>query len=990
MMNKKIKRGIGITGFVLTFAVVATLNGVCASYSDVLNQWASITNVDVDDEELSDLMDNGKSIAEDIESEGAVLTQNKNNVLPLDKDSVSKVNVFGWGSTQWVYGGSGSGQVVTEEQDLIGALNDYGIETNTELTSMYSDFLDNRPYFDTGTLHSYASQFSVLYEPNIDDTRYYSDDILEDAEAFSDTAIVVLTRVSGESNDSPKEQYYSNTKNGANIKTDSERTYLDISQDEEDLLNYVSNTYTNTIVLVNSTNMMNLEFVERYPNIDSCLFVGATGESAANVIPELLYGDINPSGRFTDTYPYDLKSIPSYANSGPDEINGEWGIYTDSSGYYPADGTTNGNTGDNSTYPGVAYVDYSEDIYVGYKYFETADAEGYFDDVDNQYGQGYDGVVQYPFGYGLSYTTFEQKIAGLSKTRNSNVTDSDEITIDVSVENTGDVAGQDVVQLYLTRPYTENGIEKPEVELVDFGKTLTLEPGETETVELTVSVSDFASYDCYDKNNNGFAGYEIEEGEYQLKVMQNSHNLIDDNDAVITYKVASDIQLTEDPISGNTVENRFLDTSSDGISIDGSNSGQDITYMSRSDFEGTFPSEASANREMSQALKDTNLYTAQDALDFIDEDDEDITTGADNGLKVYEDGEITDLGLELGADFDNEQWDDVLDELTMDELMNSTLHGYVHNEELDSIGKPYTVEVDGPSQIGSFNVSKSGVGYPNATVLAQTFSKDLSYKFGKQVAKEALYCGYDGWYAPGCNLHRSPFGGRNYEYYSEDAYLSGIMAAYTIKGSLNIGVYVYLKHFIAYEQETYRDGLYTWLTEQNLRENYLKPFKIAVQVGGCTGIMTSYNRLGATWTSGNIDLITGVLYGEWGYKGSVITDYADHHEYMNMDQALRAGTTLYMDGYLNNGTYQYETSSNTFKQKLREAAKRNIYTFLNAKYQAKVYYELGDDQFAPVHKGESIQYWKYILGGVDAIAVIGLGTWSYFLFFKKKKVKKQG
>lgn len=987
-MKKSIKFYANLIGISVVFAITIGINVTAVSMKETLNQWASISSTSASDEDLKDLIENGKKLAEDIELEGSVLTQNKNNLLPLSKTTNNKVNVFGWSSTQWVQGGSGSGRVVSLKTDLLKALDNYGISTNDELENMYKDFLDNRPYFNNsqGTLNSYSHQYSVLYEPNINDTRFYKDSILENALDYSDTAFVVLSRVTGESNDNPRKQYYSNTKGGINKKTDETRNYQDISKDEEELLEYVASNYENTVVIVNSPIYLNLEFLKRIDKIDSCLLVGGTGEDAANAIPKLLYGEYSPSGRLTDTYPYDLKSLPHYYDASADE-GGKWGRYTNGKGLYPADGTNYGNVGDsNARYDGVSYVDYSEDIYIGYKWYETANQEGFFDNVNNEYGKGYDGVVQYPFGYGLSYTSFKKEITALSHVKGSNLNLEDELEITISVENTGDVKGSEAVQLYLTKPYYKNGIEKSHVELLDFNKTLVLEPSKKETVVFKIPVSNFASYDDYDKNSNGFKGYEIEKGEYLIKLMDNSHTLVS-NDSFVTYNISKDILVDKDPITGLKVENKFLETSSDGVAIDGSDSEQNITYLTRSNFKGTFNEEPVKNRAMSKSLKDNNLYTTKMANDFINEEDEEIITNESNNLKVYENEEITELGLKLGKNFNDPEWDKTLNQLRLDELTKSSLHGYVHNEAIASIGKPKTTEVDGPSQIGSFNVAKSGVGYPNSTVLAQTFSRGLAYKFGKQVAKEANYCGYDGWYAPGVNLHRSPFGGRNYEYYSEDPYMSGLLGAYVIKGSINIGVYVYLKHLIVYEQESYRDGLYTWLTEQNVRENYLRPFKMAIQIGGCSGIMTSYNRLGATWAGGNIDLITGVLKNEWDYKGAIITDYSDHHKFMIMDQAIRAGGTLYMDGYLNNGEYKYETTSNTFKKCLREAAKRNIYTFLNGKYQSKVFLDSGEDPFAPVHKGETIYYWTYILMGIDIVAVAGLGIWTYLALIKKKKVK---
>lgn len=986
---KKTGKVVSLSCIAAIAAATIAINAIAISNSALLNQWASITKVYASDEEKGELMDQGKDLAKQIEAEGAVLAEN-DGVLPLSKTEDTKVNVFGWSSTQWIYSGSGSGRTngENEETDLITALNDYGVQTNTELTDMYTSFLDSRPYDNNsqGTLNSTDQEFNVLYEPSIDNQNLYTDSLLSDAKSFSDAAIVVLGRVTGESTDAPKEQYYSNTKGGLNHQTDSSRTYLDISQDEEDLLNYVSENYDKTIVVVNSTSQLNLDFLKTILNVDACLCVGTTGDVGAEVIPELLYGDISPSGRFTDTYVYDFKSNPGYYDAA--DIDGQWGRYKNGSGLYPDDGTTQGNIGQSGVpYPGVSYTDYSEGIYVGYKWYETADAEGYFDDVSNEYGTGYDGIVEFPFGYGLSYSTFDQEITGLSKVSGASVTDEETISVTVTVKNTGKVKAADAVQLYLTAPYTTGGIEKSYVNLVGYGKTAELEPGASEDVKIDLDVSDWASYDDYDKNGNGFKGYELEAGDYQVKLMKNAHELYSSN-SYVTYHVDKDIEIAADPVSGNPVHNEFdAENSSDGIAIDGNNTDQDITYLSRADFKGTFASKPSANRTMSAELKAQNIYTSKMAEEAIDESDEPVTFDEDNGLTITNsDGTVNDLGLELGSDFNDAKWDDLLDEISKADMERYTLHGYVHTEAISSIGLPETKEADGPSQVGSFNLPKYGNGYPEPTVLAQTFNKDLAYSYGKQLGKEANYCGYQGWYAPAVNLHRSPFGGRNYEYYSEDPLLTGLTGAYVVRGSLNVGTFVYLKHLIVYEQETYRDGMYTWMTEQSLREEYLKPFKIAIDTGGLTGIMTSYNRLGATWASGNESLIKGVLYDEWGYKGSILTDYSDHQEYMNMDQAIRAGTTLWMDGYSNNGTYKYETTSNTFDQALRNATKRNIYTYLNAAYELDYTNKNGDEQFESVHSS-STPYWPYVLGGFDALIAAGLGTWIYFAL-RTKKVRK--
>lgn len=972
MKNQNVKKPGKVSLVLMSILLVITLaaNIVCGAMRETLDSFLGSKP-----EMTKELTEKGQNLAKQIEEEGIVLLKNEENTLPLSKD-VKKVNVFGWSATQWVVGGSGSGQCATTDVDFLAALKDYGIEYNEKLINMYKDFQKDRPYFSDGALHTYPEEFCRLYEPSISDEDYYSEELLKEAKDYSDTAIVVVGRVAGESNDCPKKQYKQTTK-GGDIQEDDSRTYLDLSTEEEELLKYAGENFDNVIVLVNSTNLMTLGAVESTPGVDACLLVGGTGDVGAKAIPEVLYGEVSPSGRTTDTYAYDFKTNSVDANSGAEGI----GYYTNADGLYPADGeTTNGNFHDNPLYDGVAYLDYAESIYVGYKWYETADAEGYWDNVSNEYGTGYDGVVQYPFGYGLSYTTFDWEVT--DKTTDDLEKDG-QVTATVKVTNTGDVAGQDVVQLYYSAPYYKGEIEKSAVVLGDFAKTGILQPGESEEVTLNIKVSDMASYDCYDANNNGFAGYELDEGTYTFQIMSNAHEVKD------SFTCNSEnIQYPEDPVTGAEVKNQFTgDDAADGVSLDGSDSDANITYLTRADFEGTFPAEKAENREMTDNLKERNLYTAEMANEWINEDDPDVTTGADNGLSISnKDGSISELGYELGADYNDEKWDDLLDQMSMDELKNYALHGYVSTQQVESIGKKKTSDLDGPAQVGSFSfMGIRGTGFSNPTVIGQTFNKDLAHEFGLVCGAQARELGIDGWYAPGLNLHRSAFGGRNYEYYSEDSYLTGVMASETVKGSMEAGTYTFAKHMIGYDQESVRDSLYCWMTEQALRENYLSPFKMLVQQGGSTGIMSSYGRIGAVWAGGSTALLTNVLRNEWGFEGTVITDYADHHQFMNGDESLRAGGDVWMDGWLSDGEFQFETDSNSFKLALRRAAKDITYTYLHAQVERQNYQDNGGDSSYIVEPQRSLNIWLTILISVDVVvAVLEI---LYFVFRAKKKKK---
>ncbi|MCD7818278.1 MAG: glycoside hydrolase family 3 C-terminal domain-containing protein [Lachnospiraceae bacterium] len=960
MKKYTIKRSrAGRVLIVLLVVLTAAVNISCCAFQDTLDSHFGSQYALTD--ELSEAAD---ELAQKIEGEGLVLLQNKNDTLPLDSN-ITRVNVFGWSSTQWISSGSGSGGSSKAEVDLLSALNEAGIEYNTELTDMYTDFLNERPLYGVRvSMNSTSDELCCLYEPSISDADYYSEELLANAESYSDTAIVVFGRYTGESNDCPKVQYRQTTKNG-DVVTDETRTYLDLSAEEEELLVYVGSHYDKVIVLLNSTNQMSVGAIETTEGVDACLMVGVTGDDGTKAVVSALYGSVNPSGHLTDTWVYDLSASSTYANSGNEGL----GYYTNGDGFYPADGSENVNDGDNSKYEGVAYVDYAEGIYIGYKWYETADAEGYWANVSNEHGDGYDGVVQYPFGYGLSYTEFEWEIVEVTS---GELSGDDTVSITVRVTNTGDVAGKDVLQLYYDPPYYTGEIEKSSVNLADFAKTDLLEPGESQEVTLTLDVYDMASYDCYDANGNGFTGYELDAGDYCFMLSHNAHEI----EYSFSCTISENLQFPEDPVTSAEVSNCFTgDDAVDGVSLDGSDSGAAITYLSRADFEGTFPSEVSENRDMTDNVAALNLYTEEMAEEWADENNEPITTGADNGLAITNaDGTISELGYILGEDYDSDLWDELLDRLTIEEMEDMVLHAYCRTDALSSIGKLQTRELDGPTQIGSFSYGSKGKGFANPTTLAQTFNKDLAYEFGLTSGAEAVQLGLSGWYAPGANLHRSAFGGRNYEYYSEDSCLTGIFASMVVKGARNTGIYTFAKHFVACDQEAARDGVYVWMTEQALRENYLSPFRMLIEEAGCTGIMSSYNRLGAVWTGGSEALLTCVLREEWGFQGAVITDYADHQTYMNADQMLRAGGDLWMDGWLGNGSFMYETSSNSYQQALRRAAKNVTYMYLEAADTARQYREETGESVYSTEVQEGLNVWRLALAGFDVfIALIVTG-----------------
>lgn len=1023
-MSKKTFRIVAVSVCAFILVVVLAINIAVGIFSGLIDKFVVGYK---DGSNSSAARAEGAALAEQIQEEGTVLVKNENDSLPLSKDTETKLNVFGWAVTDWVISGSGSGQVKRgASTDFLTALKQYGeenelaLEYNTELIDFYKNFRNKREFSnagshaggassanpgDSGSLHSFNYEFSRLYEPEMDD---YSQSLLDNAEGFSDTAIVVIGRVSGESNDSPKVQYKNCSGKGmpSDQYIDKTRTYLEISTEEEALLEYVGKTYENVVVLINSTNVMELGFMDTIPGLDSCLVVATTGSAGAKAIPSILYGDVNPSGRLADTYAYDLSTSSTYVDTGSG--NDTTNFYTNSNGLYPT-GENHTNGSSTVKYEGVAYTDYRESVYMGYRWYETADEEGFWDsnyakgkwNIEN----GYEDVVQYPFGYGLSYTDFEWNITYLEIPNGSAISlDGEEnsvIKVGVTVTNTGDVPGQDVVELYYSAPYSD--IEKSSVVLGAYGKTQqVLDPGESEYVELVMDVSDMVSYD-YEGLKVPGGGYILEGGTYTLTLRSDAHTVANDKvvrgannvhaNATITYD-AKEATYLED-----TVYNRFTgEDAGDGVAIDGNSDGTaEITYLSRADFEGTFPAEQAADRAMDEKIKEYNLFTEEQAEAWADErsDAQPVTFGdtSKSGV-VFEDGQINELGMQLGMNYDDPEWENLLDRISKNEMLNLVKSSYTETQPINSIGKPKTTDFDGPNQVGSFTdaISVEATGF-SSIVLAQTWNVQLAYSMGLTFANECISYGIQGWYGPGVNLHRSPFGGRNYEYYSEDTHLTGTMVANVVKAAKNKGVFAYLKHLCLYETESGRDGMYTWLTEQALRELYLKPFEMAVTDGGSNAMMTSYGRIGAVWTGGSKTLLEDVVEGEWGFRGAFLTDYSDHTNFMDPDAMIRAGGDLFMR--VGGGSFDYETSSDAFNNALRDSTKDVVYMWLNslatnADYNAKIESgEIDDDVTIPTSPELNFRWYIPVLVVVDVLAVGGCGTWLFFAFRKKKAPAQQ-
>lgn len=908
----------------------------------------------------------GRILCEDITDEGIVLLKNSNNTLPLRR--LKKINVFGWAAFDWLTGGYGSGFSNTDlaRLKLFPALEAAGIRYNKTLEKIYSDFYMKREMSYGGPWDEYRGDVTIsgnrkfiLHEPG---ANFYTEEVMAEVRDFSDTALVVIGRSGGEGRDLRKYQEYQIQTNGSeNAFTDETRHYLELSAYEEEMISVAKKCCDKVIVVLNTANAMELGFVDD-DEIDACLLVGMTGLTGVNSLISVLKGDVNPSGRTVDTYAYRLESSPSFATSGYD--NGKSGAkkYTEAEVLY----------GEKGYYD--AYVDYTDGIYVGYRYYETAAAEGVID---------YEKTVQYPFGYGLSYTEFSWSVINVSPVTGSKLDKDGKITVTVNVKNTGKRAGKDVVQLYYTAPYIRGGIEKAHVVLGAFAKTPLLKPGKTATVTLSFAVRDMASYDCYDKNGNGNCGYELDAGEYTVRLMKNSHDAADCENSEIVYTLDETVLYQTDGVTGRAVKNRFTGAdATDGVSIDGSAETETIEYMSRIDMAATFPTVSNARR-----ARDPKAYAVAKEQEPTPQDGDMPLTGIAGNYTVND---------AVGLDYDSETWDGILKQVDVDEMCDLIEDGYFKTKKIDSIRKPEYTDLDGP---GGLNTRIFGgehcryVLYPNEVLLAQTWNKELAYRMGLNVGEEARANSIKGWYAPGANIHRSPFGGRNFEYFSEDALLSGVFAAEVVRGAKNKGLNCYIKHFAVNETETMREGLFTWLTEQTLREIYLKPYEIAVKQGGANALMGSMNRIGAVWSGASYALCTEVLRNEWGFRGTVMTDWVDvGKDHMPVFKGLYAGTDLWLHD-VGNASYvpfvkKMYGADPTFVRYARQATKNILYMNADTENTAARYDPDDDpvDIFGGRRKSGGIGIvWTIV---IESVLAAGLSVCGVFLAKHVKEDKR--
>ena len=846
-----------------------------------------------------EMVDYGLVLCQQVEAEGAALLMNNNNALPLASDA--KVSTFSTSSANLVYGGTGSGNIDASSADTLRtALEKVGVSVNPTLWDFYTTgAAKDYTRSNSGTV---ATASATTAEAPWD---IYTDDVKNSVTEYGDAAIVTLSRVGGE---------------GADLAY-GEVDYLTLDQNEKDMLSNLTEMKKNgqikkIIVLINSANALQVDFLKNNEyDIDAALWIGDVGISGINAVAEILTGKVNPSGSLVDTYCYDNYSAPAMWNFTPVTYEG----YVEG-GDVPAKGSS--------------YMIYQEGIYVGYKYYETR-YEDFVTGSGNAGDYAYGDVVAYPFGYGLSYTTFTYSDMDVQY----NAAD-DTYTVNVKVTNTGKAAGKETVQVYVQSPYTDydkqNGVEKSAVSLVGFGKTAELAPGASETVSMTVNKRDIASYDTY-----GAGTYILDAGDYYFTAATDAHNAVNNILAAKGYTVAStNGKMTADGNADLTytwtedaLDTTTYATSENGTAITNQLSCADpnlyegieetVTWLSRSDWNGTLPTET-VKLTLTELLKKDLQDVRYDAADYESVDMP--TLGAKNGVKLYD---------MIGLDYNDPKWDELLDQMTFDE-MNSLIGDAFHwTMPVKSVEAPGTRDENGPqgltaSLLGSGKTQLTATAFTSEDVMAATFNTDLMTEIGKVIGNNCLNANIACLYGPGNNIHRTPYGGRNFEYYSEDGFLSGMMSAYEVKAIQDKGVHVVMKHFALNDCEQDRIGLGVWLNEQAAREVYLKAFQAPVEVGNGNGVMIAYTRWGAVWSGGNYGLVTGILRNEWGCDGMIITDNV-LTQYVNGPDGVLAGVSIYdaMMSFVTDTLPKYKNDP-VIVTAMREACHHNLYAIANS------------------------------------------------------------
>ena len=869
---------------------------------------------------------------DEISGEGMTLLEN-DGILPLA--SGTKLNVFGWSSTNPVYGGVGSGALNDQyaTTSLLQGLEEAGFEINQELVDFYTAYCGSRASV------SMWSQDWTLPEPNV---NLYTQEMINNAKAYSDVAVVVVSRPGGENADLPWDMTavvdgswreerndpnnyfngtYDDTLNEGNDWDEGDH-YLQLNNREEELLELVCANFDKVVVIINTNNVIETGFVDQYEQIQGVIYCPCPGQNGFAALGKVLSGAVNPSGKTVDTWLYDQTDSPAWNNMG-------FFVY-DNMEEFAYVSEWSGVT--NTTYPG--FVNYVEGIYVGYKFFETAAAEGLID---------YDSVVAYPFGYGLSYTTFTQEIQNFSA---NNTT----VSFDVVVTNTGSVAGKEVVEVYYNPPYTNGGIEKATANLIAFDKTGVIEPGKSETIHIEFATEDMASYDEYTNK-----AYVLEKGDYVISINGDAHTILDSE----TWTLGSTIVYSEGRDSDyQAATNIFGDAYGT------------VTYLSRKDGFANYDEATAAPTSFSMAADAKANFINNSNYDpyaLNDPTDEMPTTGANNGVV------LADL---RGADYDDPVWDLLLDQMTVEDMVNLIGRGGYCTQMIESIGKVGTYDCDGPASINNNYTQEGSIGFCGSVMVASSWNTDMSYMFGNSIGQMAGELGTSGWYAPAMNIHRTAFSGRNFEYWAEDGVLSGYMAAAAVQGAEDEGVYSYIKHFALNDQESGRTSMIcVWSNEQAIREIYTKSFEIAVKKGGADAVMTSFTYIGTTWCGGYSPMQQTLLRDEWGFEGMSLTDYYGGYGYMDADQAIRNGSDFCLAPYDVGTNVLTDQESATSILEARDSCHRILYTVVNSRAYANVV-EIGTPAWLSTIQTISIVV-AVLLVGVEVLLVMG--------YLKKKK-----
>ena len=902
-------RGEAVIAMVL--AVVVCVNMIC------FGPMATLIGLATGNGTLSDeTNEEAAEVAEEIMEDGIVLLKNE-SLLPLNE--TKKLNIFGWESINPAYGGAGSGGI-NDLYDIVSlnqGLENAGFSINQKLVDFYNNYGADDPEM------SIQKQSWTLPEPPVDT---YSDELIKSAKEYSDVAVVVLSRKAGEGhNDIPmdvRKAAYDNNSDEYDDFPEGEH-YLQLSQTERDMVDMVCSNFDNVIVIYNGANQFELGFADEYPQIKSVVWCPGTGNVGFNALGKVFSGEVNPSGKTPDTFIYDMTTAPWWNNAEKTE-------YTNL-----ADMAVEGMNAGTAQVYAPAFTNYVEGIYVGYKYYETAAQEGAID---------YDKTVQYPFGYGLSYTEFEQKMGELEEK-------DGQISVDVEVTNSGDVAGKDVVEVYYKPPYTNGGIEKSSANLIEFEKTNLLQPGESQTVTVTFSIEDMASYD-----ENNAKAYVLEKGDYVISINSDSHTVLDQK----TYTADKDV------VYKGENKRTSDDTAATNVFEDAKG---DVTYLSRADHFANYEeaTAAPASAELGEPyVSEYHLNSNFDKTTYLNDEDVMPTTGADNGLTL---ADMRD------ADYDDPRWEKLLDQLTVDEMANMIAMAGYQTAAMDSVGKVATLDFDGPAAINNNFTGVGSIGFPIEVVVASTWNKELAQAWGECMGKISQEMGAEGWYAPGMNTHRTAFGARNYEYFSEDGILSGNMGAKAVEGARKYGVYSYIKHFAMYEGNAKMVSV--WSNEQAIREIYLKPFEISVKQGGANAVMVSWSFLGDKWTGECSNLMNTVLRDEWGFRGMALTDFFRNngHGFMNADAALANGVDVMLSTFNGEENNVANPEHPTSVLQMRNACKNVMYTVVSSwAYDGE-------------HEETGMENWKKAGIGIDTVIALFMAGMEVLVIrgYKKRK-----